>query len=75
MATTKTPNQYASGAETFSDNLVGFQVVDGVSQMTNTSFTVDRIIPEKDSKTFHTQPFSDFLLLQLEVFLFLFYLR
>jgi len=63
MATTKTPNQYASGAETFSDNLVGFQVVDGVSQMTNTSFNIDRIIPEKDSKTFQTQPFSDFLTL------------
>jgi len=63
MATTKTPNQYASGAETFSDNLVGFQVVDGVSQMTNTSFNIDRVIPEKDSKTFQTQPFSDFLTL------------
>ena len=60
---TKTPDQYASGSETFSDNLVGFQVVDGVSQMTNTSFAIDRVIPEKDSKTFHTQPFSDFLTL------------
>lgn len=60
MANTKTPT---SGADTFSDNLVGFQVVDGVSQMTNTSFNIDRIIPEKDSKTFHTQPFSDFLTL------------
>ena len=63
MATTKTPSQYASGADTFSDNLVGFQIVDGVSQMTNTSFAVDRVIPEKDTKTFHTQPFSDFLTL------------
>jgi len=63
MATTKIPSQYASGAETFSDNLVGFQIVDGVSQMTTTSFNIDRVIPEKDDKTFHTQPFSDFLTL------------
>lgn len=65
MANIKTPSQYASGKETFNDNLVGFQVVDGSSQMTNTSFAIDRIIPEKDSKTFQTQPFSSFLTLDI----------
>lgn len=59
----KVPSQAASGSETFSDNLVGFQITDGVSQQTTTSFTIDRTIPEKDAKTFHTLPFSDFLTL------------
>ena len=60
---TKVPSQAASGKDTFSDNLVGFQITDGSSQMTATSFSIDKTIPEKDSKTFHTQPFSDFLTL------------
>lgn len=66
MATTvkyKVPSQSASGADTFSDNLVGFQITDGSSQMTGTNFAIDKIIPEKDSKKFKTSPFSDFLTL------------
>ena len=51
------------GVKTFSDNLVGLQITDGSSQLANTQFLIDRVIPEKDSKTFHTQPFSDFLTL------------
>lgn len=40
----KIPSQAASGAETFSDSLVGRQITDGTSQLTNTSFAVDKII-------------------------------
>ena len=60
----KIPSQAASGAETFSDNLVGNQITDGSSQLTNTNFDIDRVIPEKDSKDFKTQPFSDFITLK-----------
>ena len=60
---TKVPSQAASGKDTFSDNLVGVQITDGSSQMTAANFAIDRVIPERDSKTFHTQPFSDFLTL------------
>ena len=60
---TKVPSQAASGADTFSDNLVGFQITDGSSLMTMTNFAIDNTIPERDSKTFHTQPFSDFITL------------
>jgi len=66
MATTvkhKVPSQAASGADTFSDNLVGFQITDGSSLMTGTNFAIDKVIPEKDSKNFKTSPFSDFLTL------------
>lgn len=59
----KVPSQAASGAETFSDNLVGRQITDGSSQLTNTSFAVDKVIPEKDSKDFKTTPFSDYITL------------
>ena len=59
----KVPSQVASGAQTFSDNLVGVQITDGSSQLTNTSFILDRATPEKDSKSFSTSPFSDFLTL------------
>ena len=59
----KVPSQVASGAQTFSDNLVGVQITDGSSQLTNTSFILDRATPEKDSKSFSTTPFSDFLTL------------
>jgi len=59
----KVPSQAASGSETFADNLVGVQITDGSSQMTMTSFAIDNIIPEKDSKKFKTSPFSDFLTL------------
>jgi hypothetical protein len=59
----KVPSQVASGAQTFSDNLVGIQITDGSSQLTNTNFILDRQTPEKDSKNFSTTPFSDFLTL------------
>lgn len=61
--TTKVPSHAASGKDTFNDSLVGFQIVDGTSQLMNTSFTLDKVIPEKDSKSFASQPFSDFLTL------------
>ena len=60
---TKVPSQVASGAQTFSDSLVGIQITDGSSQLTNTNFVIDRATPEKDSKSFSTTPFSDFLTL------------
>ena len=59
----KVPSQAASGAETFSDSLVGNQITDGSSQLTNTNFAIDKVIPEKDSKEFRTVPFSDFITL------------
>ena len=59
----KVPSQAASGAQTFSDSLVGNQITDGSSQLTNTNFVLDRATPEKDSKSFSTSPFSDFLTL------------
>lgn len=57
----KIPSQAASGADTFSDHLVGVQITDGTSQLTNTNFTIDRVIPERDSKEFISSPFSDFV--------------
>ena len=60
----KVPSEAASGVETFSDKLVGTQITDGTSQLTNTNFDIDRVIPEKDSKDFKSQPFSDFLTLK-----------
>ena len=59
----KVPSQAASGAETFSDFLVGRQITDGTSSLTNSVFELDKIIPEKDAKTFKTNPFSKFLTL------------
>lgn len=64
MAKRKVPSQAASGAETFNDNLVGLQITDGSSQLTNAVFAIDNIIPEKDSKVFKTTPFSEFLTLE-----------
>ena len=64
MATRKVPSQAASGFETFSDSIVGRQITDGTSQLTNTNFALDRVIPEKDAKSFKTAPFSDFLTLE-----------
>jgi len=55
------PSQAASGAETFSDGLVGNQRTTG--NIINETFTLEKVIPEKDSKTFTTAPFSDFLTL------------
>jgi hypothetical protein len=57
------PSQAATGADTFSDSLVGMQITDGTSQLTNTNFTIDRTVPEMDVKTFNTGRFSDFLTL------------
>ena len=59
----KVPSQAASGADTFSDSLVGVQITDGSSQLTNTNFAIDRTLPERDTKEFKTIPFSDFLTL------------
>ncbi len=59
----KVPSQAASGADTWSDSLVGQQITDGTSQLTNTNFAVERVIPERDSKNFKTSPFSDYLTL------------
>ena len=59
----RVPSLAASGNQTFSDSLVGVQITDGSSQLTNTNFAVDKIIPEKDSKNFKTSPFSEFLTL------------
>jgi len=64
MAKRKVPSQAASGFETFSDSLVGRQITDGTSQLTNTNFALDTIVPEKDSKKFQTAPFSDFITLE-----------
>ena len=64
MATYKVPSQAASGNQTFSDSIIGSQITDGTSQLTNTNFALDKIIPEKDSKSFKTAPFSEFLTLE-----------
>lgn len=63
MAKRKVPSQASSGADTFSDNLVGYQITDGSSQLTNTNFAIDAVIPQKDTKNFTTSAFSDFLTL------------
>jgi len=63
MARRKVPSQAASGAETFSDNLVGRQITTGSPALANTSFDIDKTIPEKDAKTFRNNPFSEFLTL------------
>ena len=59
----KVPSQAASGAETFSDSLVGRQNTDGTSQLTNTNFAFDKVVPEKDSRDFKTIPFSEYVTL------------
>ena len=64
MARRKVPSQAASGAETFSDSLVGRQITDGTSQLTNTNFAIDKVIPERDVKNFRSGKFSDFLTLE-----------
>ena len=60
---TRVPSAARSGADTFSDSIVGRQITDGSSQLTNTTFIIDRLVPEKDSKNFVTSPFSDFITL------------
>ena len=63
MANYKVPSQAASGADSFSDDLVGLQFTSDSSQMTGANFAIEKAIPEKDSKEFKTQPFSDFVTL------------
>ena len=63
MAKRKVPSQAASGRETFNDNLVGNQITDGSSQLTATNFSIDKSIPERDTKKFKSVPFSEFLTL------------
>ncbi len=63
MAKYKVPSQVGNGSETFSDSVVGFQITDGTSQLTNTNFSIDKVIPEKDVRNFRTQNFSEFLTL------------
>lgn len=53
----------SSGGGTFSDNLVGNQFTDGSSIMTLGTFTFDNVTPERDVKSFTTEPYSDFLTL------------
>jgi hypothetical protein len=52
------PPQTASGAGTFSDNLVGFQVVQG-GGLTQGNFNITTSITEKSNRTFNTGVFSD----------------
>ena len=64
MAKYKVPSQAASGADTFSDNLVGNQITTGTGQLTNSNFALDSQVIQRDVKTFKTNPFSDFLTLE-----------
>ncbi len=59
----KVPSSAVNGGETFSDSLVGTQITDGSSQLSNTNFALDTQITQKDPKKFKTNPFSDFLTL------------
>jgi hypothetical protein len=63
MARRKVPSQAASGADTFSDNLVGNQIATGSGQLTNTNFSLDSEVVQRDTKNFKTNPFSEFLTL------------
>ena len=63
MAKRKVPSQAASGRETFNDNLVGKQITDGSSQLTATNFSVEKTLPQRDTKKFKTNPFSEYLTL------------
>ena len=60
MAITKytCPPQTASGAGTFSNNLVGFQIVDG-GGLTQGNFTFTTKVSEKTNRTFNTGVFSN----------------
>ena len=59
----KVPSTAVNGGETFSDSLVGRQVTEGTSQLSNTNFALDTEIQQRDPKKFRTSPFSDFLTL------------
>ena len=54
------PRLAASGADTFADQLVGVQITNGTSQLTNTNFALDNVVVQKDNKTFKTGAFSKF---------------
>ena len=60
MATTKytCPPQTASGQGTFSDNLVGFQIVEG-GGLTQGNFEFTRTVVEKNNRNFDIGQFSD----------------
>ena len=60
MAKTKVPSQAANGGQTFSDNLVGRQITSGSSALTNTSFDIDKTIPERMPKILKTTHFLSF---------------
>jgi hypothetical protein len=64
MTRRKVPSQAASGADTFSDNLVGVQITTGTGQLTNTNFSLDGEVIQRDTKNFKTNPFSEFLTLE-----------
>ena len=63
MAKYKVPSQASSGKDTFSDNLVGLQITDGSSQLTNSNFSIDKTVPEKETINFKTEKFTDFFTL------------
>jgi hypothetical protein len=52
------PPQSATGSGTFSDNLVGFQLVDG-GGLTQGNFNFTESFSEKSNRTFNTGTFSD----------------
>lgn len=54
------PKLAASGADTFADQLVGVQITNGTSQLTNNNFALDNVVVEKDNKVFKTGAFSEF---------------
>jgi hypothetical protein len=60
MSTTKytCPPQTASGQGTFSDNLVGFQIVDG-GGLTQGNFEFTRTVVEKNNRSFESGQFSE----------------
>ena len=64
MAKRKVPSQSASGGDTFNDNLVGNQITNGSSQLPATNFSIDKTIPQRDTKSFTSVPFSDFLTIE-----------
>ena len=64
MAKRKVPSQSASGGDTFNDNLVGNQITNGSSQLTATNFSIDKTIPQRDTKSFTSVPFSEFLTIE-----------
>lgn len=63
MAKYKVPSQAATGADTFSDNLVGLQITKGSSQLSNNNFDFYKIITDKDNTDFKNGEFSDFMTL------------